>query len=62
MLSQCYSLAFITNPATPKIGCPRTKYDIPQTRNQDTRILCVCVGGGGGATETKVDQTTEMYF
>ena len=29
MLSQCYSLAFITNPATPKTGCPHIKYDIP---------------------------------
>lgn len=29
MLSQCYGLAFITNPATPKTGCPHTKYDIP---------------------------------
>ena len=25
-----------------------------------TRILCG--GGGGGANEAKVDQTTEMYF
>ena len=28
-----------------------------------SRILCVCVwGGGGGANEAKVDQTTEKYF
>ena len=32
-----------------------------QARNQD--FLCMCVwGGGGGANEAKVDQTTEIYF